>query len=77
MEDKHDEQDDKLLVHGQGQADENRVENNAELQDSNADELSVCRIRAGLGDSGSGLLVPFLAVNVVMAARGVALCDGS
>jgi len=42
VEDKHDEQDNKLLVHGQGQADENRVENNAEFQDRNADELSVC-----------------------------------
>ena len=49
MEDEHDEQDYKVLVHGQSQANKNGVENNAELQDRNADELAISRIGTGVG----------------------------
>jgi hypothetical protein len=45
VEDNHDKQDDKVLVDGQGQADENGVENDAELEDCDADEL-------GMAESG-------------------------
>ena len=73
MEDKHDEQDNKVLVHGQSQANEDGVENNAELQNRNADELAVSRVGTGVGGRGSCLLISFLAVNVVVATCGVAL----
>lgn len=76
MEDKHDEQDNKVLVHGQSQPNENRVENNAKFQDRNADELTVHRIRTAVGGRGSGLLVSFFVVNVMMATCGVAFCEG-
>ena len=75
MEDNHDEQDDKVLVDGQGQADENRMENDAEFQDCDADELGRRRVGASARERGSGFLVSFLAVNVVMTARGVALWE--
>ena len=75
MEDNHDEQDDKVLVDGQGQADENGVENDAELEDCDADELGRRRVGASAGERGGGFLVSFLAVNVVMAARCVALWE--
>ena len=75
MEDNHDEQDDKVLVHGQGQADENGVENDAKFQDGDADNLSKGRIGPGIGHGG-GFFVPFLAVNVVVISRGVAFCRG-
>ena len=41
MKYKDDKQDNKVLVHSQGQANENGVENDAEFQDGNADELTV------------------------------------
>ena len=75
MEDNHDKQDDKVLVDGQGQADENGVENDTKLEDCDTDELGRRRVGASAGERGSGFLVAFLAVNVVMAARGVAPCE--
>lgn len=44
MEDEHDEQDDKVFIYGQGQANEDRVENNAEFQYRDTDKLGVCRV---------------------------------
>lgn len=76
MEDEHDEQDNKVLVHGQGQSNEDRMENDAKFQDRNADDLGRSRIWAGSG-YGAGLFISFLAVNVMVTARGVALCRGS
>ena len=40
MEDEHDEQYDKVLVHGQGQANEDGMENDTKFQDRDADYLS-------------------------------------
>jgi hypothetical protein len=51
------------------------VEHDAELEDCDADELGRRRVGASVGERGSGLLVSFLAVNMVVAARGVALCE--
>ena len=73
MKDKHNEQDNEVLVHGKGEAYENRMENNAEFQDRDADYLSGGGVGAGIRGRG-GLLVPLFVVNVVVTARGVALC---
>ena len=74
MEDEDDKQNNKVLIHGQGQANEDGVKNDAEFQYRNADELSGGGIRTGVGDRGSGLLIAFLVVNMMMATGGVALC---
>ena len=39
MENQHNEQDYKVLVHGQGQSNENGMEDNAKFQDGDADYL--------------------------------------
>ena len=78
MKDKNDEQDDKVLVHGQCQTDENGVENNTEFQDRDADDLSSGRIGSGgRGGDGDLLLIPFFMVNVMMTDSSVCLCEGS
>jgi len=74
VENKDNKQNNKVLVHGQGQANKDGVKDNAEFQDCDADWLSVGGIRAGVGDRGSDLPITFLVVNVMMTARGVALC---
>lgn len=75
MEDEHNEQDNKVLVHGQGQANKNRVENNTKFQDGNTDYLSGDRIGTGIRRGGR-FFVPFLVVNVMVTAGGIALCGG-
>ena len=75
MEDEHDEQYDKVLVHSQGQANEDGMENDTKFQDRDADHLSEGRVRPGAGGRGS-LFIPFLVVNMVVTASGVTLCEG-
>lgn len=75
MEDEHNEQDNKVLVHSQCQANQNGMEDDAKFQDCHTDYLSRDGIRAEIGGRG-GLFVSFLVMNVVVTIRSVALCGG-
>ena len=71
----HDEQYEKVFVHGQGEANEDGMEHDSKLQDGNADYLSEGRVRSGAGGRGS-FHIPFLVVNMVATASGATLCKG-